>query len=45
MIQNKVEAVQETAEKIQCAECGQWMEIQVESYLMECDRCLAKRDE
>ncbi len=45
MIQNNVETVQETAEKIQCPECGQWMEIQVESYLMECERCLAKRDE
>lgn len=44
MAQNKLEVVQETA-KIQCAECGQWMKNEVETYLMECDRCLAKRDE
>lgn len=45
MIQNNVEAVQETVEQIQCPECGQWMDIQEESYLMECERCLAKREE
>ncbi|WP_110926574.1 protein YhfH [Bacillus massiliglaciei] len=29
----------------QCAECGQHMEEQAESYSMECERCLSKRDE
>jgi YhfH-like protein len=28
-----------------CPECGERMEVQVEAYLMECDRCLSKRDE
>lgn len=45
MIQNKVESVQDTVSKIQCAECGQWIVIDKDFYLMECERCLAKRDE
>nr|WP_199880548.1 protein YhfH [Bacillus massiliglaciei] len=28
-----------------CPECGEAVEQQVESYLMECDRCLRKREE
>lgn len=28
-----------------CAECGEPMEEQAESYLMECERCLAKRED
>lgn len=28
-----------------CPECGGKMEAQVKTYLMECDRCLSKRDE
>lgn len=44
MAQNKLEVIEKT-EKIHCAECGQYIENQVEVYLMECDRCLAKRVE
>lgn len=29
----------------QCPECGTTINEQVESYLMECDHCLSKRDE
>ncbi|MCM3588104.1 YhfH family protein [Mesobacillus maritimus] len=28
-----------------CPECGQHVEEQAESYLMECERCLAKKVE
>jgi hypothetical protein len=28
-----------------CPECGQMVKEQIESYLMECDRCLSKRPE
>lgn len=34
-----------TLEKKICPECGQPMDEQAESYLMECDRCLSKREE
>ena len=29
----------------ECPECGQHMEEQAESYMLECDRCLAKKEE
>ncbi|RID85100.1 YhfH family protein [Peribacillus asahii] len=29
----------------QCAECGQQIQEQHESYLMECDYCLSKKEE
>jgi hypothetical protein len=29
----------------QCAECGELIEEQAESYLTECDRCLSKSEE
>lgn len=28
-----------------CPECGQTVKEQIESYLMECERCLSKRSE
>ncbi|WP_338452204.1 protein YhfH [Niallia oryzisoli] len=28
-----------------CPECGQSVNEQIESHLMECDRCLAKKSE
>jgi ArsR family metal-binding transcriptional regulator len=28
-----------------CSECGEQMEEQAESYLFECERCLAKKEE
>jgi len=31
--------------KKECSECGQIIEEQAESYLMECDYCLSKRPE
>ena len=34
-----------TLQKKECCECGQHMEEQAESYFMECDRCLAKKEE
>jgi hypothetical protein len=44
MLMNPVEFFR-TLPKKECPECGQHMEEQAESYLMECDRCLAKREE
>jgi hypothetical protein len=29
----------------QCPECGQIMDEQAESYMMECDHCLSKKEE
>jgi hypothetical protein len=34
-----------TLPKKQCSECGQHMEEQAESYFMECEHCLAKKEE
>ena len=34
-----------TLPKKECPECGQHMDEQAESYLMECDRCLSNKDE
>jgi Zn finger protein HypA/HybF involved in hydrogenase expression len=28
-----------------CPECGEVLEVHAAAYLMECDRCLSKRDE
>jgi tRNA(Ile2) C34 agmatinyltransferase TiaS len=28
-----------------CPECGQYMEEQVESFMYECERCLANKEE
>ena len=28
-----------------CPECGEVIKAQVKTYLLECDRCLSKRDE
>jgi len=44
LLQNPVEFFRELPKKI-CAECGQIIVEQAESYLMECDRCLSKRVE
>jgi ribosomal protein L37AE/L43A len=44
MLMNPVEFFR-TLQKKECPECGQHMEEQAESYLMECDRCLATKDE
>lgn len=44
MLQNPVEFFRELPKK-QCAECGQEIIEQAESYMMECDHCLTKREE
>ncbi|MBM7649207.1 reverse gyrase [Bacillus ectoiniformans] len=31
--------------KKMCAECGDHIDEQAESYLIECDRCLSKKEE
>ena len=31
--------------KNHCPECGEVITAQVKAYLLECDRCLSKRDE
>jgi hypothetical protein len=42
MLQSPVEFFRNMPNKI-CPECGESIEDQAESYLLECDRCLAKR--
>ncbi len=42
MAQKPVKVLDKLSEKI-CVECGQVIKEQVESYFMECDRCLAKK--
>jgi NADH pyrophosphatase NudC (nudix superfamily) len=44
MIKSPVEFFRTVSKKV-CPECGQEMEEQAESYLMECDRCLSKKEE
>jgi YhfH-like protein len=44
MLQSPVEYFRNVPKK-ECCECGQVIEEQAESYLMECDYCLSKRDE
>ncbi|WP_019155632.1 protein YhfH [Robertmurraya massiliosenegalensis] len=44
MIKSPVEFFRMLPKKI-CPQCGEIMKEQAESYLMECDRCLAKKSE
>lgn len=44
MLYKPVEFFKSVSHK-ECAECGQKIEEQAESYLMECDYCLSKREE
>jgi len=44
MLQNPLEFFRQLPQK-ECAECGEMIEEQAESYLMECDHCLSKREE
>ncbi|HZG71859.1 MAG TPA: protein YhfH [Chondromyces sp.] len=44
MLQSPVEFFRQLPNKV-CAECGDHIQEQAESYLMECERCLSKRDE
>ena len=44
MLQSPVEFFRNLPKKV-CPECGQHMLEQAESYLMECDRCLSKKEE
>ncbi|WP_075981686.1 protein YhfH [Bacillus massilinigeriensis] len=44
MIQSPVEFFRTLPKKV-CPECGQQIEEQAESYLLECDHCLSKKSE
>lgn len=44
LIQSPVEFFRHLPQKV-CPECGEHVCEQAESYLMECDRCLAKKEE
>lgn len=44
MIESPVEFFRTLSKKV-CPECGEHVHEQAESYLMECERCLSKRDE
>ncbi|MFJ7747545.1 hypothetical protein [Peribacillus sp. NPDC097295] len=42
---NQLESIKVQSLTTQCAECGETLFNGTESYLMECDRCLSKREE
>jgi hypothetical protein len=44
MMQSPVEFFRNLPKKV-CTECGQYILEQAESYLLECDRCLSKKQE
>lgn len=44
MLMNPVEFFRTLPRKV-CPECGQTVNEQAESYLLECDRCLSKKME
>ncbi|WP_147534847.1 protein YhfH [Bacillus marasmi] len=44
LIQSPVEFFRQLPKKV-CPECGDYMVEQAESYIQECDRCLAKKEE
>jgi NADH pyrophosphatase NudC (nudix superfamily) len=44
MLMSPVEFFQNLPKKI-CSECGEQMEEQAESYMMECEQCLSKKAE
>lgn len=44
VIQNSIELFKNPSVNL-CPECGEMLEVHTEVYLMECDRCLSKRDE
>ncbi len=44
MRSSTVDQIKELPKKI-CAECGQMIDEKVESFLMECDYCLSKKEE
>ncbi len=44
MLMSPVEFFRTMPKKV-CPECGEQMQEQAESYMMECDRCLAKKEE
>ena len=44
MLMSPLELIRSLPNKV-CPECGQLIEEQAESNLMECDRCLAKKEE
>ncbi|MGE8206445.1 protein YhfH [Heyndrickxia sp. NPDC080065] len=44
MLQNPVEFFLNLSKKI-CPECGEHVHEQAESYILECERCLANKEE
>ncbi|MBT2757066.1 protein YhfH [Mesobacillus foraminis] len=44
MLMSPLEFFRSLPKKV-CPECGEGVEEQAESYLMECDRCLSKKEE
>ncbi|KAA9028484.1 protein YhfH [Niallia endozanthoxylica] len=44
MMRSTVDQIKELPKKV-CAECGQIIDEKVESFLMECDYCLSKKEE
>jgi len=44
MVPSPVEMFRDLPKKV-CPECGEYIEEQAESYMMECDRCLANKEE
>ncbi|MEB6550313.1 YhfH family protein [Heyndrickxia sporothermodurans] len=44
MLQNPVEFFLNLSKKI-CPECGEYVEDQAESYILECEHCLSKKVE
>ncbi|MGE6259654.1 protein YhfH [Heyndrickxia sporothermodurans] len=45
MLQNPVEFFLSLSKKKICPECGEYIDEQAESYILECDRCLANKAE
>jgi ribosomal protein S27AE len=45
MITKQSETIKNSPQKKICPECGQMLNDHIESYLMECDRCLSKKPE
>ena len=45
MLMKQSESIKNNPQKKICPECGQLLKEHIESYIMECDRCLSKKAE
>ena len=45
MLMKQSESIKNNLQKKICPECGQLLKDHIESYIMECDRCLSKKTE